>query len=65
MPHYQNTDVATKYAVSIMTVKRWIDQAKAGKNNLQLEQSPGGALKIINNSKNQEELLRLKQRSFR
>jgi transposase len=65
MHAYQNTEIANKYNVSTMTVRRWIDQARSGKNNLQLDKNSPGNPKIIKNSHNQEELLKLKQRSFR
>jgi uncharacterized SAM-dependent methyltransferase len=56
----RNTDIAKIYGVSNPSVFYWLQDAKDGKNNLELAQAKG-KFYVIDNRRNQEELQRLFQ----
>ncbi len=60
MQSFTQAQVAKKYNVSRATVNRWVDQAIAGKYNLQLDHS-GKAIRILDNSHNEVELSMLSE----
>lgn len=53
-----NATIANQYNVSRATVTAWVQNAKIGKNNLQLVES-NGKFNILNNKSNEAELARL------
>ncbi|GAB4145507.1 MAG: hypothetical protein OHK0017_05170 [Patescibacteria group bacterium] len=60
--YFKNAQIAKKYSVSRPTVSNWVEAAKRGENNLQLE-IINDRLYIIDNLHNEAELFRLKDNS--